>query len=286
MSIKRRNAFLLLALAAAVPAQGQSILDTVHQLGSTIGQLGGRRKATASAAGAPTAPPTASTAASAATGGGGMVPAGVLADDPSDTALERAPMVQRRVGSFDVRGFRLGMSPREVGRIADREGFVRHSNDSLLTTGSFEVEATRIANARLNRPLERTSSLQLKVAQGSDAVGNRLSCEFTLEPDGPRLSHLEYTTRLDGSTRQQAVDALVRKYGPITRTRMSAPDDVSWSNASGPLDNSSPRMTAVIRDDRMTLFLTRSLDYTQAAQKRLEERAAQIAAARGGGVKF
>ena len=134
--------------------------------------------------------------------------------------------------------------------------------------------------------MDRTSSVQLKVVQGVDAAGDRISCEFTLEPSGPKLSRLEYATRLDGSSRQQAVEALVRKYGALTRTRMTAPDDVSWSNAIGPLDNSSPTMNAVIDQDRMTLFLVQSVDYGQTARRRLEERAQQLAAARGGGVRF
>ena len=136
-----RNAFLLFSLAAAMPAQGQSILDTVHQLRSTIGQLGGRRPA-------PVPPADTSTLTSTppATGGGGMIPASVLADDTSDTALEHVPLVQRRVITFDVRGFRLGMSAHEVARIADRQGFRRRPIDALLTSGSFEVEAARLAN--------------------------------------------------------------------------------------------------------------------------------------------
>ena len=109
-----RNAFLLLSLAAAMPAQGQSILDTVHQLRSTIGQLGGRRPV-------PVPPADASTPTSTPpAAGGGMIPASVLVDDMSDTALEHVPLVQRRVITFDVRGLRLGMSAREVARIADR----------------------------------------------------------------------------------------------------------------------------------------------------------------------
>ncbi len=284
MSIRGRNAILLLALMTAVPARAQSIFDTVHQLRSTIGQLGGKRRPPA---GATTDPTTSAqvTPGGAASGGGGMVPSSVLVDDASDSALERAPLVQRRVATFDVRGLKLGMSPREVGRIADREGFKRRLNDTLLTSGSFEVEAARMANQRLNRQVAKTSSLQLKVVQGVDAAGDRLGLEFTLEPSGPKLSRIEYNTRLDGSTRAQTIAALVRKYGPLAPPR-AAPESISWSNATKALDNSSPELIAVIDDDSMALSLTQSVDYGQAARKRLEDRAQQIAATRGGGVKF
>ena len=279
--MKRISSVLALMTFLAAPVQGQSIVDTFKQLRSTVKQLGGE----------PKPPGQRGSEKASATGpatqadDGAMVSAAMLVDDPSDTAIESTPLVARRVASFDIRGFRLGMSPREVGRIGDRQRFRRRWNDLLLTSGTFEVEAARVANFRLNRPVEKTSKVQLKASQGIDPDGNEVKLEFTLEPTGPKLSRIEYRARLDGTTASQAFDALSRRYGP-PNDRNDDGIQRSWSNARGPVDNSSPSLVAIVDGGRMALTLTQSVDYEQAAKKRLDDRAQAIAAARGGGVRF
>lgn len=274
-------AALLAATAVGSPAQAQTIVDTFRQLKGTLRQIGGRAAPAAArdpqADRSQTAGPV-----TAETDETRMVPATALADDPSDTALERVATVPRRVATFDVRGFRLGMSPREVGRIGDRERFRRRWNSVFLTSGDFEVEATRIADYQLNRPARASSKAQLKAVQAFDPAGAELKLEFTLEPGGPRLSDLTYTARLDGSTRDQAIAALVARYGPPTGNGLT----VWWADSARAVDLDSPRLSAVIDGSSMTLFLRQSPNYVQAARKRLNDRAQQIAAARGGGVRF
>lgn len=211
-----------------------------------------------------------------------MVPASVLADDPSDTTLDGGPRGAHRVQDFDIRGMRLGMSPREVGRIADRERFRRRWNSVLITSGSFEVEATRIANFRLNRPAEAVSKVQLRTVQAFDPAGNELKLEFTLEPGGPKLSDITYTARLDGTTRDDAIKTLIARYGPPTASDLT----VYWVNGRSDADPASPRLNAVLDGGSMTLFLRQSADYRQGAKRRLEARAQQIAASKGGELRF
>lgn len=213
---------------------------------------------------------------------GQMVPASALASDPSDTALEQIATVPRRVGSFDIRGLKLGMSPREVGRIGDRQKFRRRWNSLLLTSGSFEVEAARAANLQLNRPVEEISKPQLKAVEAFDPAGNQLKLEFTLEPSGPKLSDITYTAKLNGMTKDQTVAALTTKYGPPSANGLT----IQWNNKRSFSDNTSPTLNVVIDGNSMTLFLRQSVAYGLAAKKRMDERAQQIAATNGGGVKF
>jgi len=271
-------------VALATPATGQSLGDTFNQLRSTIRQLGGGKARGAS----PTASaPTAAVAARTDDAGDAteMVPASVVVDDPSDTALERAAILPRRVETFDVRGFKLGMSPREAGRIARRERFRRRWNSVFQTTGTFELEAARLANQKLNRPVERSSKSQLSKVQAFDPAGNEVNVEFTLEPSGPRLSRLTYNAKLDGGTPVQAGNALVKRYGVATAGQ-PGPGHMSWKNSSRAYDLASPSLGAVIDDDSIMLFLDQSVDYRKEAFRRMEARAVELAASKGGGLRF
>ncbi len=273
-----------MTVALATPAAGQSLGDTFNQLRSTIRQFGGGKARGASpTASVPTAAATTRTDDTAdATE---MVPASVVIDDPSDTALERAAILPRRVETFDVRGFKLGMSPREAGRIARRERFRRRWNSVFQTTGTFELEAARLANQKLNRPVERSSKSQLSKVQAFDPAGNEVNLEFTLQPAGPRLSKLTYNAKLDGSTPVQAGDALVKRYGSATEGR-PGPGHMSWRNSARAYDLASPRLGAVTDNDSIMLFLDQSVDYGRAAFERMEARAAELAISKGGGLRF
>ena len=149
----------------------------------------------------------------------------------------------------------------------------------------LEVEPASLANRSLDRPIEKSSKVQLRVVQGVDAAGDELKCEFTLEPAGPRLSRLEYRAKLNGTAQDQAFQALARKYGPPSGHYDDAISR-SWSNAVGPVDNSSATLFAFVDGSLVALTLTQSPDYVQTARKRLEARAQQLAASRGGGVRF
>lgn len=272
----------LVTVATVTPASGQTIGDTFKQFRSTLRQLGGAKQPKSDG----TATPTTGTATTEATGDDmSMVPASVLVDDQSDTRLEGAPVAARRVETFDVRGFRLGMSPREAGRVAQRERFRRRWNSVFQTTGSFELEATRLANQKLNRPIERSSKVQLSKVQAFDAAGNEINLEFTLEPVGPRLSRLTYNAKLNGTTPAQAGAALVGRYGrPIEG--QPGTGHMSWKNSAEPYDPTTPRLGAVIDEDSIMLFLDQSTNYGKEAYRRIEARASEIASSRGGGVRF
>jgi hypothetical protein len=276
---------LTAGISGAAPAEAQSIVDTFRQLKSTFKQAGelAGGKPKVGAVSAMSAAPSAQTAAVGDVETD-LVPASALADDPSDSAIEQTPLMPRRVETFDVLGYKLGMSPREALRISGKKGVYRKWNSTFLTSGSFEVEAARIANYQLNRPVEASSKSQVKVASGVTMDGSSIYLTFTLEPTGPKLSNIEYTAKRNGSTEEKIVADLVRKYGNYDTKRLV----YAWRNgAKEPAQESrNASMLAGMEESTVSITLSQSSDYQIRARKALEQRAQAVAAQKGGGVAF
>jgi len=121
--------------------------------------------------------------------------------------------------------------------------------------------------------------------QAFDPAGNEVNIEFTLESAGRRLLRLTYNAKLDGSTPVQAGTALVKRYGAATEGRPEI-GRMSWRNSARAYDLESPRLGAVIDEDSIMLFLDQSVDYGKEDFRRMEARAAELAASKGGGLRF
>lgn len=212
-----------------------------------------------------------------------FVPATALVEDASDTSLAQMA-ASKRVESFEVRGLRLGMSPREVGRIAGKNGFRRRWNDGILFTGSFDLEAARAANYKLDRPISKTSRSYLRSTQGVDHDGSELKLEFILWPTGPRLSRIEYRAKLDGTTKEQFLSALRAKYGQWDDAGLT----YKWNNgATTPGErNSNAEMHVILGSNAATFFLESAVNDSLAAKKKLADRAQQLAGSKGNGIRF
>ncbi len=271
-------AALLLAMApAAAPAQ--SLLQSFRNLKNSINQLS--RPAKPAGAATDTAASPAPTTESATADEAAMVPAIALTEDSSDSRLEATGLTNGRVRSFDVLGFKLGMSPREVSRIASRRGIHRGAAAAQLS-GSFDLEATSLANVQLNKAVIRHSPTYLATAFGTSNRGESFIFSFTLEPTGPKLSRLVMEAKLNGQTPEQVRSALFAKYGkPGEDWRWC---DGSCSNVLGP--PSSAHLDYNIFGSTLTLTLDAGKAYATGAQKALEARAQQIAAKHGDGVRF
>ncbi|QAY80244.1 hypothetical protein [Sphingosinicella sp. BN140058] len=211
-----------------------------------------------------------------------VIPASLLEADPSDTTLEQSALARGDITSFDILGYRLGMAPREVLRVSKKRGVFSYG--APITTGSFEVEATRIANRSLNRTVNRSSKVQLAGTMGQMENGSTFVFTFGLEPTGPKLSSLKYSTNRNGQTKDAIMASLVAKYGPYTYDRDYA---VFWCKPTKhDCDYGSAHMTAQIDDQKLTISITRPKSYTTELQQQLEKRAAAIAAQQGGKVAF
>lgn len=270
---------LAAGLAAGSPAQAQTFLDNLKALKASVKALSGKPAATPPAAGAPQqAPPSADE-----TEGAEMLSAADLVDDPSDSALERVAVVPRRVATFDVLGFRLGMTPREFSRVSRRQKVYRAADPSFA--GSFEVEAARLTNEKLNRPVMKRSKSNLVRAVGNARGKGQLSFDFTLEPTGPKLSKLYYALKTNGQTKAQIESALAAKYGPFDRAQDGA---LYWcaSMKGCQFVEKEDRLRVWIGDNSMSMQLYRSFDYLDRAKATLVARANQIAAQAGKPVAF
>ncbi len=279
--IKLTVAASVAVVPAAAPAQ--SIFDTFKNLKNTVRQLGGAKQQDAPAA-SPPADRAAAEASAPATEGAPaqpqLVPDLAFSEDQSDTQLTTTTLAKGRVQSFDILGFRLGMSPREVARVAGKRG-VHRGVVGPSFSGSFELEATGIANVQLNKPIIKRSRSYLETAFGESDRGEQFIFTFTLEPGGPKLSRLNYEARLNGQTPEQVHSALIAKYGPLT-------DSYRWcSDGCGMLGaRTAPFMTMNIFNSKLTLTLDAGQRYSDNARRVLEARAQQIAAKRGDGVRF
>ncbi|RYY18159.1 MAG: hypothetical protein EON55_00170 [Alphaproteobacteria bacterium] len=266
----------------AAPVGAQSLTDSFRQLKQTVRQLGGRGVPDGDAANTNTAAEPSGQIDDGTTAD--LVPASALVDDASDSNLDRLPVVRRRVESFDILGFRLGMSPREVGRIAHRQGVRRQPTTIYAVTGSFELEATRLANAQLDEQVARHSRNYLRNTGGVTRDGTSVSFTFTLQPSGPKLSGIDYKAKRNGVPDQELVASLERKYGPHdART-----SDYVWSNGASTVAGRNAGATLFVNFGGPTvdMKLSASNDYVVEARKSLEDRAAQIARRKGGGIKF
>ena len=102
-----------------------------------------------------------------------------------------------------------------------------------------------------------------------------------IEPVGPRLSRVVYTTKLDGTTKDATVKALKRKYGPPNGGDPSI-NFYGWAGEHRPFDSATSTLTVIIDADSMMATLLQSGDDFPSAKRRVQERAQAIAASHGG----
>lgn len=283
----RAIAFLLASslLASASPTRAQSIFDNLKQLKNSIQQLG--NSGPQNKKGSAPAPQASSSVGASTVGeeGADMFPASAFSEDSSDTNLEAKTLLVRRPDTFDIRGFKLGMSPKEAFRVANKAGFRRRWNDTYMTTGSFDLEAKRIANYQLNKPISDHSKTYAHIVTAVARDGSSIQLTFTLEPVGPRLSTIGYNAKADGMTKEQFAAAIIKKYGVAD---INSGGGWTWQGGSKNFfaPSSSAVMVALFSESGATFDLHQSGDYSAAMKKALDARAQQIASSRGGGVKF
>jgi hypothetical protein len=278
----RKNMVLIVAtaaVAAGTPVQAQSIVDSFKSLKSSFKALTNK----------PAASPEAENAAQqvdqlpANQDGADIVSVAELVDDPSDSALENAALVRRQVATFDVLGFRLGMTPREFSRVAKKRKIYRAQTPSF--SGSLEVEAARLANEKLNRPVTKRSKFNLVRAYGVTKDKGQINVDFALEQTGPKLSKLWYSLKTNGQTKAQIEASLIAKYGPFDRAQNDA---LYWcaSMKGCQFVENEDRLRVWIGDSDMSIELYRSSGYENRTKAALVARSNQIAAQAGKPVAF
>lgn len=278
--MKRKLQIVALAtvISSAAPANAQSIVDNFNSLKASLKALG--RKPSA----APAASLNADQAQQPADADAepALIGDSLIADDPSDTALEGVALAPRQISTFDLLGFKLGMSPREVGRVA-RKRKVYQSRDPQLQ-GSFEVQATALANERLSRSVFARSKSNPKFVYGITKDRGQVNFEFAPEASGPKLELITYTALLNGQTKSQVQAALTAKYGV---PEVSALGKLFWCQGMRNCQSASGDTFSVFfGETTVDMALSRSNQYHDQIRASLNARASQIAAQKGKPVAF
>ena len=273
-------AVLAIALTGA-PVEAQTIFQTLTNLRATVQQLSGHP---ANPQGpSPTPRSAAVTAPAVHQPPPAVIPAVALSEDPSDSRLEGTPLIASKVETFDVLGFKLGMSPREVARIAARNEIYSGPGGAQLT-GSFDMEAAEIANRELVRPTETRSKTYVATAFGESRRGESFIFHFTLESTGPKLSRLNMEAKLNGQTAEQIRAAFISKYGPITPTNNPYRFLIWGDSCMAP--NCKAVLEASVFGSKISIKLDRGTAYENQMRAALEARSKEVAAKHGTGVRF
>ncbi|MES2339710.1 MAG: hypothetical protein V4537_16580 [Pseudomonadota bacterium] len=254
------------ALAVATPAAAQSLTDTLRAFRSTVGQLTGKRPATATPA-AHSDPATAAADPLDA----------MLAGEP-DSALAAMPVRPRDASTFDVAGYKLGMSPREAVRIA-RARKVRAN--MTLNAGTWEAQARTKANLSLSDDL-KVRGRTLSNYNGVAPDGSTSQVSFIATPQGTQVSSLYYVTPSQGQTPDAILQAMIARYGPPTRRDPIYNGVVAtWCGVdrecANEIHSTNDYLKATITTTDTTMFLHRSGKFHRAMTTALDAYAAKLA---------
>ena len=135
------------------------------------------------------------------------------------------------VGTFDVAGIELGMTPDQVRAVMQEKGFsvVETAVPRHLTyAGLVHAQATR-----LNRPKpDLTSVAGPAEMSGTDAGRNRLTVRFVQTRDGPRVSTIRLTFDRNTNDFDRLEADLFDRYGRPSR-KMFASHGSHWCSIGG-----------------------------------------------------
>lgn len=197
--------------------------------------------------------------------------------DTSDTALANQSLRANDVSTFDVLGFKLGMAPREITRVARQVNMVRKYRRPALTN-TFEALATMEANRTLSQPLPVPAGQVIIHEVGITPDGSHMEINFYATPDGSRASYYKYSTKPNGQTRDQLKQTIIAKYG---KPDWDMGDQMFWCGGVPECRNvpeGNDRMKVYMSDDVVTFTLRRADNYGKKMEQALKDRAKAIAA--------
>lgn len=268
---------LIAASALALCAQSasaQTILDTLNAFKANVSSLNHRpqpAQVNAAMASMPSAVRT-----------GSIVSVEALANDTAPTHLANQPIIKGRVDTFAVAGIKLGMSPREVADAAQTLGVVVVGG-GITNKDDFETAATRVANERLAQPLPINRKTSFGAGVGYAPDRSYLHVDALQEPSGSRVWSVSYITGLNGSTPEQALAAAVARYGSYSQNDAGT---YIWCGPNKHWTFADDKLSLSFSDDKAHFVLEKSTNFFNVNSNSVKVRAQQIAASRGGGVKF
>lgn len=197
----------------------------------------------------------------------------------TDTNLESLPLRALVVPSFDISGFKLGMSLNEANRVAKKQGF---QAGFRTTNYSFEGRALLIANNRLSKKLAFPAFVP--ETSNVEAKGERkVRIDWLPTAQGIRITRLSYNVPTEGNNKESIVAQLVAKYGKPTKTDengSSGTVTMRWCSA-GETDcswfgNQLPMMEASVSSSSLGLGLSEGHAIENANERAIAARADEL----------
>lgn len=191
----------------------------------------------------------------AGTGGNGAPLSAGAADrlHPDTTPREigftiAAPaLIKGEVATFDIAGFKLGMSEEDVAAVAKRQGLVLRDKTRVV---DFETQVRSAAQLTYGAPPQpETGKSVLGQAIFISPDGGRYIIGLASWPDGAHVSYVTYVTTARMSSAEWR-DQLTAKYGPASEMSTTSDFHARWCNAKSacPLQLKSAVMSANLSD--------------------------------------
>ncbi|UAJ10506.1 hypothetical protein [Polymorphobacter megasporae] len=198
------------------------------------------------------------------------------------------PIVKSNIATFEVASFKLGMSAREVERIAHsrhlRTGMLRELQPFSDTLNgdrmdSFDTSVANIVADRLHK-VRRMPTRVIKQVILKDDEGDRWDVRFLATERGPVLTSMAYSTSTNGNAPPSYLAVLKERYGPPTRSNSSVSHmTADWCARGDPTCFYSPHLTVVSDDTRVDFLLEGGMLEQKALSARIEAKGADLAAA-------
>ncbi|MEL7831342.1 hypothetical protein AAG604_04100 [Citromicrobium bathyomarinum] len=202
-----RKTFMAIAaisIGVASSASAQSLLDNLRSLkGSVEGLVGSNRSADAEA----------------------------RSNSRGASVIGADGTVRYDVGSFDVAGIRLGMTPSEVRVTMQEKGFsVAETAEAerLTFAGLAKTEASRLMQTASGLPSIAGPSM----VSGTDSGRNRLAVDFLQTRAGPVVSHIKLTFDRSTNDVDRLEADLASRYGQPSR-KMLGSYGSHWCSVGG-----------------------------------------------------
>jgi len=199
---KTFTAIAAMSIGITSPASAQSLLDNLRSLKGSVESLVGSSRSD-----------------------------DTVARSHSDGAIGADGTVRYDVGSFDVAGIRLGMTPVEVRAIMQEKGFTVAETaeaERFTFAGLAKTEANRLMRTAPDLPAVSGPS----VMSGVDSGRNRLAVEFLQTREGPIVSHIKLTFDRNTNDVDRLEADLAGRYGQPSR-KMLGSYGSHWCSVGG-----------------------------------------------------
>ena len=188
-----------------------------------------------------------------------------LATTAADPGLASRPLVKGDLRTFDISGFRLGMSPVEVQQVA-AAGHLMASDGSRMVpfdpdrsgtrAADFKLNVARAVALRLGRPRPNGPTVVsgvLLYGQG----GDKYYVDFLPMEAGPQLSSVMLIGSSKGNTPKSFLDAVVAKYGKPPQVQIGNDDMFAkWCSRGFPNCDDGPWFMVKTDDHEEQVKLT------------------------------